>query len=318
MLLAGSVFLYPLCGYAIDRMKKGPILHVLFVLSSLLTILCYFWLVLPPSLARTPIPAIVLYALGQGFAPLLLVIIVPTLVSSKYVPTTLGAHKSMEQTGATIFQTFAGLFLDNTKPNPTRAEPVDVPSKAHPDTIQQLLNLLLFLNGCQLVAILFLCALDRRRKRQAAEAALRMQRSPELSVEDDMDTVDPTASPKGVRRKLSFAKERPLESHSLQRRATSLSDGSLPVVPDESEASLQYMADGPGEEEQPLLREEITNSQLPPEDTEPPMAGEARTKWEMLRGEVFGCLSIGLICFAWIFFIGTAYLKLRSKEDRGS
>ena len=97
-------------------MKHRAILHQLFIVSSTLTLLCYSWLVLPPSFTQTPGPAIVFYALGQGFAPrmhqscykylemlknvsvVLLVIIVPTLVSSSYVPTTLGAHKSVRIT----------------------------------------------------------------------------------------------------------------------------------------------------------------------------------------------------------------------------
>jgi len=284
-----------------------------------LTMLCYFWLVLPPSITRTPIPAIALYALGQGFAPLLLVIIVPTIVSSKYVPTTLGAHKSMEQTGATIFQTFAGLFLDNSKPLVARAEgAAELPSKSHPDAIQQLLNLLLLLNGCQLVAILFLCALDRRRKHQAAEAVSRMQRSPEMDGEEEFDIVEPALSPKSIRRKLSFAKEQTLESLSLQRRASSVSETSLPAISDEPLQPSRPLVDGGREEEQPLLDDEITTIRPPLSDLEGPMAGEAKSKWEKLRGEICGGVSICLICFAWIFFIGTAYLKLRSKDDRGS
>ncbi|KAI5124682.1 hypothetical protein M0805_004290 [Coniferiporia weirii] len=309
-LLAGSVFLYPICGYLIDRMKHRPILHQLFLLSSILTASCYLWLVLPPKLTRTPVPAIALYGFGQGFAPLLLVIIVPTLVSSKYVPTTLGAHKSLEQTGSTIFQTFAGLFLDKVK---TKAQ--NEGSLSELSAIQRLLGLFLFLNVCQFFAILGLWILDRKRKQQAAEAARRVRRSADDEVEDvlfddDVEVdVDTEGSPRTNRRSLSTGREHDPVALSLQRRDTSSSSGS-PVVPLAGGSIAPDLAE---DEEQPLLDDEpiVWHQQ-----TEEPVAGEARTKSEHLRGEVFGILSICLIGFAWVFFIGTAFLRLRAKKDR--
>ncbi|OBZ79613.1 Major facilitator superfamily domain-containing protein 1 [Grifola frondosa] len=87
--LAGSVILYPITGYVVDRVKKrGTVLQFLMV-SAVLTLLSSF-------------------ATGHGFATLLLVIIVPQIVPLKYVSTTLGAHKALEQTGSTIFQTTSG------------------------------------------------------------------------------------------------------------------------------------------------------------------------------------------------------------------
>lgn len=50
-------------------MKHRPILHQLFLVSSTMTLMCYLWLALPPVLTGTPVPAIGIYALGQGFAP---------------------------------------------------------------------------------------------------------------------------------------------------------------------------------------------------------------------------------------------------------
>lgn len=90
----------------------------LFALSATLTTLSYLWLVLPPSFTGTPIPSIALFGIGQGYAPrkhikwshlctladnligsVLLVLIVPTIVSTKYIPTTLGAHKAVSVSG---------------------------------------------------------------------------------------------------------------------------------------------------------------------------------------------------------------------------
>lgn len=42
-----------------------------------------------------------------------------------------------------------------------------------------------------------------------------------------------------------------------------------------------------------------------------------RTKAEVRRGEVFALLSGTLIALAWILFMGTAWYRLRSKEERG-
>ncbi|EJD03945.1 MFS general substrate transporter [Fomitiporia mediterranea MF3/22] len=312
-LLAGSVFLYPLCGYFIDRMKHRPILHQLFLLSSILTALCYFWLVLPPKITGTPVPAVAFYGIGQGFAPLLLVIIVPTLVSSKYVPTTLGAHKSLEQTGTTIFQTFAGLFLDKLKKG---SEAQDKASEL--DAIQKLLGLFLLLNVFHFFSIIGLWALDRRRKRQAAEverrARLARLEGSGAEGDDDEDQLEESirSSPKS-RRKLSLhAKEHTSESHSLQRREASASSEST-ITPLASGSAAERAAE---EEAQPLLNDEPLAYHTNVVET--PATGEAQTRSEHLRGEVFGVIGILLIAFAWVFFIGTAFLRLRAKKDRES
>ena len=50
----------------------------------------------------------------------------------------------------------------------------------------------------------------------------------------------------------------------------------------------------------------------------PGAAQVVRTKREVKRGEMFAMLCGGLIAFAWILFMGTAWLRLRSKEERGA
>jgi nitrate/nitrite transporter NarK len=68
-LLGGSVFLYPICGTIVDRVKRGSIVVQLMAIASVLTLLCYVWLVLPPTLTVTPWPAIACFGTGMGFAP---------------------------------------------------------------------------------------------------------------------------------------------------------------------------------------------------------------------------------------------------------
>jgi len=68
-LLSGSVFLYPICGMIVDRVKRGSIVLQLMITASILTLLCFFWMALPPTQTQTPWPAIVSFGTALGFAP---------------------------------------------------------------------------------------------------------------------------------------------------------------------------------------------------------------------------------------------------------
>ncbi|KAJ7487628.1 major facilitator superfamily domain-containing protein [Mycena galericulata] len=150
--LVGSIFLYPICGYLVDRSKRRPTVVMLLILSSVFTLGAYAWLALPPTWTRTAKPAIAAFGFGHGFSPLLLVLLVPKIVPLKFISTALGAHKSLEQTGATIFQTLAGLWMDKAR-------------KRNPDgsSTQGLINAFLFLNVLQLLSILGVAYLQHRR-----------------------------------------------------------------------------------------------------------------------------------------------------------
>lgn len=166
-LLAGSVVLYPICGFLVDRFKHRPIVVQLLLASSCLTLSAYTWLALPPTWTQIPGPAIALFAMGHGFAPLLLVVLVPKIVPLKYVSTALGAHKSLEQTGSTIFQTLAGIALDTRK---------DAGCRSSDTALQHLLSILLVINALQLFSILGLAGLQRR-KAQASMAWMQRRAS---------------------------------------------------------------------------------------------------------------------------------------------
>lgn len=100
-------------------MKHPQAVLRMFMLSSVLTMLGYMWLVLPPSWTGTPTPAVVAIATGIGFSPckltlfcltiihgvrglVLLVVLVPQLVPFKFVSTTLGVHKSVNCCSSSI------------------------------------------------------------------------------------------------------------------------------------------------------------------------------------------------------------------------
>ena len=68
-LLSGSMILYPVCGMIVDRVKRGSIVLQLMTTASVLTLLCFFWITLPPAQTRTPWPAIVCFGTAFGFAP---------------------------------------------------------------------------------------------------------------------------------------------------------------------------------------------------------------------------------------------------------
>ncbi|KAJ7786342.1 hypothetical protein B0H16DRAFT_28050 [Mycena metata] len=151
-----------MCGYIVDRFKRKPIVVILLVISSISTLGAYTWLALPPNWTRTAKPAVAAFGFGHGFSPLLLVLLVPKIVPLKFISTALGAHKSLEQTGATIFQTLAGLAMDKAK-------------KDHPDgsSTQEIINTFLFLNVLQLFSILGVAYLQHRREKNVSRKVRR-------------------------------------------------------------------------------------------------------------------------------------------------
>ncbi|KAF7310937.1 Ribosomal protein L15 [Mycena chlorophos] len=167
--LVGSIFLYPLCGFIVDRFRRKPIVVWLLLFSSLMTLGAYIWLALPPTMTGTARPAIGAFGLGHGFAPLLLVLLVPKIVPMRYISTALGAHKSLEQTGSTLFQTLAGLGMDRSK----RKNPEG-------SSTQGIINAFLLLNLLQLLSIFGVAYFQRRR-----EVKARREQAPRVPLPAD-------------------------------------------------------------------------------------------------------------------------------------
>ncbi|KAG2159888.1 major facilitator superfamily domain-containing protein [Suillus bovinus] len=265
-LLVGSILLYPATGFTVDRMKHPQAALRMFTLSSVLMLFGYAWLVLPPAWTGTPFPAVAAFATGIGFSPFL----VPQLVPFKFVSTTLGVHKSMEQTGATIFQTIAGLVLDGDQ----RVK------KGDQDTTQQLLNVFLAFNVLQLLGIIGLSHLDSRR-RQAAE------------------TLENTIRDEGG-----------VERESEEESTFTGGEGDI-LASEIGPLSSQ-------DPRKPLLgrrpRADSGASCLP--SSCPPQG--VRGHPEIRRGRIFVCLCAMLISSAWVLFLSTAWLRLRSGQQRDS
>lgn len=266
-LLVGSILLYPVTGFMVDRMKHPQAVLRMFTLSSVLTLFGYAWLVLPPVWTGTPSPAVAAFAIGIGFSPLLLVVLVPQLVPFKFVSTTLGVHKSMEQTGATIFQTIAGLVLDGDQ----RVK------KGGQYTTQQLLNVFFAFNVLQLLGIIGLSHLDSRR-RQAAETIENT-----VGDEEDVERESEESTFTGGEGDILASEIGPLCSQ----------DPRKPLL------GRRHRADS-GASSFP--------SSCPPQG----VCGHS----EIRRGRIFVCLCAMIIGSAWILFLSTAWLRLRSGQER--
>jgi len=214
ILLAGPLVLYPLVGSIVDAFSARPlisrersddasedaaptrpsaaleeqcdrdtaahdsgrarIVHLLFIVSSVLTLVCFCWLLLPIEWTKTPVPGLVSWGIGHGFSTLLLVLVVPGIVTSRYIPLALGAHKSIEMAGSTLSSTIAGWLLDahpkkqpeSPPPTPTSTDPIPLDGGS---TWNVFLGFL-FANIVQLAVVLWLRRADIRRYKRGGGA----------------------------------------------------------------------------------------------------------------------------------------------------
>ncbi|KAI0361645.1 MFS general substrate transporter [Trametes cingulata] len=309
--LAGSVFLYPITGFVVDRVKKRNFVMRLFLVSGILTLACYIWLALPPDFTKTPLPAIISFASGHGFSPLLLVVIVPRIVPLKYVSTTLGAHKALEQTGSTIFQTLAGLALDikSKKSAEKKLLPIDGDDR----DVQYLLNAFVILNVLEIFGIIGLAHLDRKQKETTARRISSLLPTTVDESDEETETSHHGKEPESEDENWQAESS----EHSRHRRSSTLSRHLPLPSPSTPEQSIPLLH-GPSRTSTVRGSRYLVEAIVEAEPTDPPAKVKVlRTKGEVRRGELFAVLCGVLIAFAWVLFMGTAWLKLRSKEERG-
>ncbi|EJD46925.1 MFS general substrate transporter [Auricularia subglabra TFB-10046 SS5] len=322
LLLAGSIFLYPICGYVTDKAKSGNFVHYLFMLSSLLTLVCYAWLVMPPSLTKTPFPAILAFGGGHGFSTLLLVIIVPHLVPLRYVSTALGAHKSIEQAGSTISQTLAGLTLDSKNKKPPSSSITAVGqlfvrmlSKGgekvvitDPALVHKVLIAFFAINVVQFFSTIGLWKLDVRRKARAARKAEALARGEQMTMSDVLEPTEASVvdalpeeeeedenenDPEELARRHKGRRRHRYATGSWSRRTRPLIS-SVPRAGHERDGSRYLLA--------PALA--VVDGEE---------SGLTRRRGEKRRGKAFAMASVALVAFTWVLFMGTAWVKLRAK-----
>lgn len=178
--------------------------------------------------------------------------------------------------------------------------------------IQYLLNAFLILNVLQFIGIVGLARLDRKQKRAAARRLSALL--PPIVEEDDepfFDTPDPAKEPGEE----DAWPQRDQSSPVLHTKSLPGTVRSMRGVPSPSTAVSD-------EQSIPLLRSASQASSqrnsryLPGLISPAPSPKLVRTKREVRRGEVFSMMSGLLIAFAWVLFMGTAWLRLRSKEER--
>jgi hypothetical protein len=300
-LLAGSIILYPVvcvlllhghlvlklpqCGWIVDRVQKRGFITRMLLLSSCLTLSCYAWLSLPPSWTGSPVPAIAAFGTALGFSPLLLVVLVPQLIPLKYVPTTLGAHKAVRH----IFFPHRTLVLLNL---PQQME------KVGESIFQTVAGL----------------TLDVSHKKKTLMGLNADEKSSQALLQTFfcLNLVQ-----------LTFV----LCLSYLQRQKTSLAEReeSVPlptsrrgsrVISETEYASALSDADA-REQQRPLLERSPTSHSLPPSIV-PASTRLAHDKSAVARrGRTFAKVSLGLLALAWVLFLGTAAMRLRSKVERG-
>jgi hypothetical protein len=176
ILLAGAIILYPIVcathypppstdntqvGHITDRLTPSSpktTFHLLH-LASTLTLLGFTHLSLSPSFTGSPWLGMILYALGNGSATLLLVILIPRILPPRLVPLGLGLHKSMEMASSTLVQTLSGVWLDHGQKGGFRAGEV-------------LLRVFWVANALQLLTAIILWRLERSRRKALMYEAL--------------------------------------------------------------------------------------------------------------------------------------------------
>lgn len=196
----------------------------------------------------------------------------------------------IEQAGSTIFQTMAGWILDTKhQSSPTNQAPGNSSRK---QSVQSLLNIFVFVNVLELIGVLGLSWLDKRQKMFDR----RMNRRPlstDVSSGHEGDSDDP---------------QHAADHRSRDQWADSPPLGTTPDAP----------------EEVPLI-----SSSTPGQERQWSDAPAERTPWQLLqdadasqkrarRGKICAVLCCVLIVCAWVFFLTTAALRLRSQEDRGT
>lgn len=170
-----------------------------------------------------------------------------------------------------------------------------------------------------MAGLLGLWWLDRSRKIQAEHDSL------SAGADNLAENVEHSSSPSRQRRNKTISTRKEPESVALSSRG-SISATRERVLSSESgdleAASVSYEQ----EEEEPLL---VTHSRTASDDLPSPsplpssqqlrerrLLVIAHSTSEVRRGNIFASMSICLIVLTWLLFLGTAFLKLRSKKER--
>jgi hypothetical protein len=198
----------------------------------------------------------------------------------------------LEHTGMTITQTLSGLWLDSKKKG-EKTGSITVLSEKDDPRLQWLLNVFLFVNVVQLVAIWGLGYLNKRKQNAQKEAVVQNE-----GESEDEERRGVRGSASGIDGPLSSPDRSP-ESPSDQAPA---SDHTTSPLLRPRNTSLVYQSYGT--QPRPRPSQQDTN-----------LMG-ATTHAEIRRGKLFASLCAMTVVFAWAFFLVTSFIKIRSRRER--
>jgi hypothetical protein len=189
-------------------------------------------------------------------------------------------------------QTLSGLVLDTKRKGSPEEHVPDTPSDGESMAIQRLLNIFLCLNVVHFVALMALAHLERQ-KNAAATSAPSGHGSLNISHDLDEDQPSPPKSPENT-------------GHA----------GGVEGLPTSTRRRSSCSTTSP---EQTSLLSNARTSYYTRNLSEPDRGTQVHLPkpMEVRRGEFFACVSATLVVFAWVLFLVTAWLKLRSKVERG-
>ncbi|GBC00504.1 hypothetical protein RclHR1_03880014 [Rhizophagus clarus] len=164
VILLLPVILYPFLGLFLD--KFGFRLWILIFGSAAISI-TYLLLLSPPHLIH-PFPPIFLFAVAYAAVPLTMVTLIPLL--TKHVSTGLGLLKSVDNIGATLSQTFAGILLDEHIRHKKYIIDDDGIEYGHEDDDLVALRMFAILGGCLFLVSLIFWWMDKVYKRGSLNA----------------------------------------------------------------------------------------------------------------------------------------------------
>jgi hypothetical protein len=202
--------------------------------------------------------------------------------------------------------------LDIKKKKPA-AEVAASPIEGDTKDIQYLLNAFLILNVAQFCALVALRRLHRKQK----QAESRRSSALLPPIYEDEDDATPAQTP-DLRKEADEWNEDPavpaVDTKSHSGTIRSLRGIAAPSSSTATEQSI------------PLLRppSQASSNRSSRYLTVPGLTSSSshgrvlRTKSELKRGRVFAVLCGMMIAFAWVLFMGVAYLRLRSKEERSA
>ena len=233
----------------------------------------------------------------------------------------VNARTQLEQTGSTIFQTLAGLALDIKSSKHEKL----APAQGDPRDVQYLLNAFVVFNALEILAIVALSRLDRKQK-EAASRRTSMLLPQTVDESEDEDAV-PSAGKDGARGDDTWLTESDENDNGSRSRR-----GSQRGSQRGSRLSAHFARPSsslPQEQSIPLLNggsrpstirgsRYLVDAVVSETPSSPSVKAKVlRTKSEVRRGEIFAVLSGLLIASAWALFMGTAWMRLRSKSERG-